>query len=537
MSAAVTASMRAVGWNVLFTIGPDDDNEFPPHFAGIHQNPRKPTVTFADVRAELALCFDGSSLDNDRNDEDDGNNSRNNRGSGNNGDGGNTARNKPWGGIAFALMETPEPENGDEHVEYPVWITDENIDAIVPGVPSIDPIKARRTIKYHIVRHSRCLLPAGSSLKDHLRAKCAQHLPTPDRYRHPAYIPHNKTPSDSRLNIMPLRRQAKARSQSPPKRSASGRSSPNKPTDDADGEYANIVAPANMDIAMDQARKVISEFRMACINRSACCAITGGGAPWCLGQPIGPGIQACHVVPQQHYHLYPIPSTNASSPDVDETMRYSPRLLQEAWRKTWSPHNGILLMKHMHDFFDARLVSIHPKTLLVRVFVPYQDLEPYHGRKATVPLDIDRRALRHHYDMCCIENMASAYPDLDALPSNAKSQISTPGGGLASTSGGSTPLTGRADLAMTPSAGRDLTQRPAGGDPSKRQRSAPRDDQDDGVPAADEVEFLEEGEEFPAAKRMRLDDRRRFFDGCVTPYNSREFLGDVNWELTKYKAW
>ncbi|KAM0740956.1 hypothetical protein ACQRIT_003813 [Beauveria bassiana] len=106
MSAAVTASMRAVGWNVLFTIGPADDDEFPPHFAGIHQNPRKPIVTFADVRAELALCFDGSSLDNDRKDDDGGNNSGNNGGSGNNSDGGNTARNKPWGGIAFALIET-----------------------------------------------------------------------------------------------------------------------------------------------------------------------------------------------------------------------------------------------------------------------------------------------------------------------------------------------------------------------------------------------------------------------------------------------
>ena len=169
MSAAVTASMRAVGWNVLFTIGPDDDDEFPPHFAGIHQNPRKPTVTFADVRAELALCFDDSSTGNDRNEDDDGNHSRNNSGSGNNGAGGNTARNKPWDGIAFALIETPEPESEDEPVEYPAWITDENIDTIAPGVSSIDPIRARRTIKYHIVRHSRCLLPAGSSLKDHLR--------------------------------------------------------------------------------------------------------------------------------------------------------------------------------------------------------------------------------------------------------------------------------------------------------------------------------------------------------------------------------
>ncbi|KAM3553548.1 hypothetical protein ARSEF4850_006866 [Beauveria asiatica] len=46
---------------------------------------------------------------------------------------------------------------------------------------------------------------------------------------------------------MPLRRQAKARSQSPPKRSASGRSSPEKPTNDADG--ASESSPVTTDLA------------------------------------------------------------------------------------------------------------------------------------------------------------------------------------------------------------------------------------------------------------------------------------------------
>ncbi|TQV92473.1 hypothetical protein V2A60_007161 [Cordyceps javanica] len=105
MTAAVAASVRAVGWNVLFTVGPDHDDGFPPSFAGIHQNPREPTATFADMRAELALCFDGSSLGNVRNDNNGGNND-----GGNNDDGGNAARNKPWDGTAFALIETPDPE-------------------------------------------------------------------------------------------------------------------------------------------------------------------------------------------------------------------------------------------------------------------------------------------------------------------------------------------------------------------------------------------------------------------------------------------
>ncbi|ATY59346.1 hypothetical protein A9K55_003662 [Cordyceps militaris] len=521
MSAAVTASMRAVGWNVRFTIGPDS---YPLAFAGVYQNPRKPTIKFADVCAELALCFEFKTLDGER-----GIHENN---AGDKGDKGNTGGPNSWEKIAFALTEKPDATNEADQVEYPSWITEETLDELVPGVLSIDS-QQQRIVKYHIVRHDHCRLPADSSLKDHLQAKCAQHLADPDRRRHPAYLPHNKMPSDPRLNIMPLRRKAKARSQSPPKRTASGATSPGKPTDDADGEDNNMIAPANTDIDLDEARRVENEFRMACINWSSCCAISGDGRPWCFGQPIGPGIQACHIVPQQHYHLYPVKNSTTLASEGDRAIEDSPRGLREAWEHTWSPANGILLMKHIHDFFDSRLVSIHPLTLLVRVFVPYQALEPFHGRKAQVSPAVDRNALRHHYDMCCIENMAASRRNLlTSLVTSGKSTSTT---SFINTSGGGTPFSGGTGLPMTPSLGRTPTQtamRPAG-DPSKRQRTI-RDGSDKGQ-STNEVEIWQEDVDSPQRKRRRMEDAYRF-DSYIMPHNHRQFLADVNWELWKLKA-
>ncbi|OAA65096.1 hypothetical protein LEL_10543 [Akanthomyces lecanii RCEF 1005] len=538
MSATVTASMRAVGWNVQFTIGP---GSYPRAFAGIYQNPRVPTVNFGDVRDELALCFEFRTLDqNDNygNEDIEDHVGRCNTVNNRDGDGGDNRGNRDTGGtsswenIAFALTGWPAAEksaatNEADRVQYPSWITQENLDEIVPG--ELSNPQQRRTVTYHIVRHHHCRLPSGSLLEDHLRAKCAQHLPNPDRRRHPAYLPHNRTPSDSRLNVMPLRRRVKARSQSPPKRTASGATSPGKPTDDADGEYDNMVAPASMGIDMDEARRAVNDFRMACVNRATnpCCAVSGDGAPWCPGQPIGPGVQACHIVPQQHYHLYPV--TNSAPPafEGDGSIEDSPRRLREAWQNTWSSDNGILLIKHIHDFFDSRLFSIHPETSLIRVFVPYQALERYHGREAQISLNVDRNALRHHYDMCCIENMAARRPNLD-IASPLTSRMSTSGTSLVNTSGSGTPFNGRTDLPLTPSSGRmpPQTAMQLASDPSKRPRST-RDDREQGL-RTNETELWEE-KQLPQIK-----DEHGY--SYVTPRNCREFLADVDWELQKLKG-
>ncbi|KAI0536142.1 hypothetical protein GGR58DRAFT_476228 [Xylaria digitata] len=42
--------------------------------------------------------------------------------------------------------------------------------------------------------------------------------------------------------------------------------------------------------------------------------------------------------------------------------------------------------------------------------MPYDLIMEYHNKEAIIPPQVDRCALQHHYDMCCIENMATAEP-------------------------------------------------------------------------------------------------------------------------------
>ncbi len=338
---------------------------------------------------------------------------------------------------------------------------------------------------------------------------------------------------------MPMRRTQITRSQPPSKRTvSSGTSSvtsPEKPTDDANGEYDDMVAPATMNIEITEAKRVMCEFRMACLNQATCCAVSGDGEPWCPGQPIGPGIQACHIIPQRHYHLYPVrnTTTGALASSSHQAIQDSPRRLREAWQNTWSPHNGILLMKHIYEFFDTRLLSIHPQTLLIRVFVPYQALERYHGTKAKVSSMMDRNALQHHYDMCCIENMAADRPNLDIASPPVTSRMSA-SGGLADTSGqGSTPFSGGTDLPLPPA---QMAVRPAGGPSQRQQSTRGGDDHGPGErPGAEICEEEEDEKEGSRCGRRRRIEHERTRDGYITPYNSREFLAVVNWELCKFK--
>lgn len=39
----------------------------------------------------------------------------------------------------------------------------------------------------------------------------------------------------------------------------------------------------------------------------------------------------------------------------------------------------------------------------------------YHVTEALVPLDVNRHALHHHCDMCCIENMVAKMPPEDLI--------------------------------------------------------------------------------------------------------------------------
>lgn len=204
-------------------------------------------------------------------------------------------------------------------------------------------------------------------------------------------------------------------------------------------------------------------------------------------------------------------------------------------------------MKHLHEFFDARLFSIHPRTLRIRVFVPYNALTRFNGQKASVPATMDRKALRHHYEMCCIENMAAERPNLDAT---------SPSTSMIATSGIGTPFSARTGLPVTPSSRGTQMETVIGrtGDPSKRPRpphsdpSQPRDTSglDDLVEEADAALWTNGR----GRKRRRLEDyqvddetplQHEWFqqdmpEAYITPSNSRIFLADVNWELQKFNA-
>lgn len=248
-----------------------------------------------------------------------------------------------------------------------------------------------------------------------------------------------------------------------------------------------------------------------------------------------PALQACHIIPQQHYHLYPDNRYQGLADDGDD-VELSPERLKQAWTNTWSNRNAILLMSHLHELFDARLFYIHPDTHRIRAFVPYDVITKFNGQEADLPAIVDRKALRHHYEMSCIENMAAQMP-LMSLDSPNISSKTTPGI--------KTPLSGRVDLQMG-----NVVSR--GGDPSKRARpdqdtTTQQDGQKDDVqePLSPDTDIE------PDRKRRRVDDLDEKLRQSVTGYNHGlpdhvqdegaydiviEFLADVNWELRKFKA-
>lgn len=319
-----------------------------------------------------------------------------------------------------------------------------------------------------------------------------------------------------------------------------------------DESLANMVAPPDMNIATDFGRQTIARFRSSLLTFARRCAVSGKGRTWCYSPAIGPAVQACHIVPQQHYHLYPDPLLD---PQSNDGLELSPQRLLKAWESTWAFSNGILLLSHFHELFDSRLFSIHPDTLQIRAFVPYDVICDYHGRKAALGAYVDRNALRHHYEMCCIENMAAEMPLRDQLfavetepttPSTASlinARMTYP---FASTSIGMHEQLHSGDS-------RQSTRRPSG-DPSKRARPA----EDSSIPdihqekdgassfiAPDEATYEQK------QKRRRLSQHAleealgvfgghvsppRAYDSYVMPPTSASFLADVNWRLLKFTS-
>ncbi|KAK1749900.1 hypothetical protein QBC47DRAFT_129278 [Echria macrotheca] len=363
MAATVTPEMRQMGWNIHFL---DSTGQ---RFAGVYNHG---DLTVGDIWRELQLCFVLPPPP--------------------------PSDSESWEPALLleCTDDTPAGMAGPGPIE--LGQNSSTLSSLVLRMPAKEEVDS-----YHYIYHSSpsCIGPAWA---DHLEAPCVRRVATPSRRSDPRYLPPNRTSTDQRIAVYPTRRRAKA--VSPSKRSASGSpvaSRSRSPTkEDEDDLFDNLMFP-ECAISVDEARQEIAKFRQRCMTGGDCCAISGLGRSWCKNPPIGPAIQAAHIVPQIHFHLFP-KDRDQTIPDADDNSE-----LRLAWYSTWSISNGILLTSHIHQLFDARLISIHPKTFRIRVFVPYDILTPYHGRTATLDKKNlpNRNALQHHWDMCCIENMAA----------------------------------------------------------------------------------------------------------------------------------
>ncbi|TWU70678.1 hypothetical protein ED733_001774 [Metarhizium rileyi] len=444
-NATVTPQARAHGWNIHFLAGMDQ-------FAGLFHPPGSDTLRYRDVVDELRLCFELPHSSSAPEPTD------------------------PWSGIAFGHVGFVNVDRELPSPSFPSFIWGEHLDLHVSAPerePSTDPMQPCFS-RYHVVRHNDCDLPTAEPLETHMRAGCATHIPYPSLRQDGRYLPPNKGSKDPSFTQLPYRKTIRPRgSPSPSKRSASGSVSPTKDNSGGsqvvtgDDDVASLITPPlMMDMSVEDARQTMATFRTSCLVESNRCAVSGKGRGWCASPAVGPGVQACHIVPQQHYHVYPLPEAFSSE------HRYSHRRLREAWRRTWLAKNGILLSKTLHELFDLRLFSIHPDTLRVRIFVPFDILEEYHGRTAQLPPNVDRRALRHHYEMCCIENMAAEMPLREQMPQSYAGARSIPASTLESDS----HIT-----SMSPESTRGINDELTSaqtGDPSKRRARQAQDNAD-----------------------------------------------------------
>ncbi|RSL84329.1 hypothetical protein CDV31_016718 [Fusarium ambrosium] len=452
-NASVTPQMRVSGWNIHLLAGPAGFN-----FAGIYLHGENTSYTYRDLLEEILLCFEPPA----------------------NPAGFETDGFATTTSLAFGFSGFVNPPSTALDPPVLALLSDTKLDQVVPSPPQSESwIPGDQTIaRYHLVCHRPCAMADSASLAAHLQAGCARHILRPRRRIDLRYLPPKKPSVDPRITRFPLRRTVQPRRASP-KRSASASTSPSRQDPNDEEDIDAMVAPPEMAVAADQARQIIASFRSNCLVAGKQCAVTARGRSWCSTPAVGPSLQACHIIPQQHYHVYPDPD-GAGDPASDASTLYSPDRLQEAWQRTWSADNGILLLSHLHELFDARLFSIHPDTLLIRAFVPYDVLLDYHGKTAWVPVNVDRAALRHHYQMCCIENMAAKAPLLESPPVSGPEKPS--------------PFAARTGITLLQSprpnntAGNSIeppgSPATSSGDPSKRARSA---HDDTGPPSADDA--------------------------------------------------
>lgn len=481
------AANRVFSWNVVFLDADDSD------FAGLYQ--QDGLLTFVDAFRELRLCFDFP------------------------GRGSLSIWQDSDGDPTLLPLHEDDPRDGLVGRDIPVNASD-----------------ARIQLRLALHTRQDCTVPTSPMLEHHLQgelvssplltapliydrppAQCARRVQPRKRVKRP-YLAINEKARDLSLEL-PFRNSSRnngsrSGSQSPRKRQRSGSQSPTKAAPELDDipEVAASTGPNGLD--SPELRLLMQQFRATACSRNDRCAVTGLGRAWTRAGGLGPGVHACHIVPQLQYNLYPdrwppISETEPELPEIVGELSTSPVAsrdrLEKAWKNTWAGGNSLLLLSHLHDLFDARFFSIHPETKRIRIFVPYDVLKPYHGLPAHfdsrgVP---DKRALGQHWDLCCIENMIAASPSapsLSALPTPSLSP-----GGVVQPSG-TAPL-GPLDGVSGP---------PAPKEPTKNTATAGRK----GAPSQrmDGQEICQQ--EFRAS-RSRLDGAH---GDCQTPYLTRVWV-------------
>ncbi|KAH9907245.1 hypothetical protein F4778DRAFT_528813 [Xylariomycetidae sp. FL2044] len=244
---------------------------------------------------------------------------------------------------------------------------------------------------YYVFHNPTC----ANEAKPHgLESSCITLAERPQQRFDNRYLPIGYEPSDGVLRTVPLRGKKRPRTPSAsPKRSIS----PPKGTHDAgvEDDFPESI------ISEEEARPIINEFCKSILAAGQTrCAISQKGGAWWPGGGIGMVMEAAHIVPQVHWSKYPTRDQGVA--DLHDRLA-----LKDAWEATWHMSNGLLLSIHIHRLFDARLISIDPTTRRIRVFMPCDFISEYHGREAILPEDVSMSAIRHHYDMCCIENMSA----------------------------------------------------------------------------------------------------------------------------------
>lgn len=126
----------------------------------------------------------------------------------------------------------------------------------------------------------------------------------------------------------------------------------------------------------------------------ACCAISGYKIYWNHG--FAPGLGWYHILGQSTHTAVTqgLGLTNDEKTSSDST------------------NNKIMMLSHIHDFWKAGLLAIHPETLRIRCFVPSDVIGDYDDRDASFPASKvpDRESLRTHYEICIWANITTCLP-------------------------------------------------------------------------------------------------------------------------------